>query len=70
MSSVRLPKVILIGTRVVNEKIWSVSTRLSEHLIAIRHLNKLETASISICKQNKSNAINAMHIISSDDHIQ
>ena len=36
-------------------KIWSVSTRLSEHLIAIRHLNKLETASISRYEQNKSN---------------
>ena len=62
------------------KKIWSVSTRLSKHLIAIRNLNKLETASISICKQNKSNMknnlefsskriINPMHIISSDDHI-
>ena len=37
------------------EKIWSVSTRLSEHLLAVRHLNKLETANISIYKQNKSN---------------
>ena len=34
------------------KKIWSVSTRLSEHLIAMRHLNKLETESISIYKQN------------------
>ena len=61
-------------------KIWRVSTRLSEHLIAIKHLNKLETASISIYKENKSNIknnlefsskriINAMHIISSDNHI-
>ena len=40
---------------IFKEKIWSVSTRLSEHLIVIRHLKKLETASISIYKQNKSN---------------
>ena len=60
-------------------KIWRVSTRLSEHLIAIRPLKKLETASISIYKQNKRDlennlefsrirTINAVHIISSDDH--
>ena len=36
-------------------KIWSVSTRLSEHLIAIRHLKELETENISKNKQNKSN---------------
>ena len=32
-------------------KIWSVSTRLSEHLIAIRDLNKFESASISMLFQ-------------------
>ena len=32
-------------------KIWNVSTRLSEHLIAIRHLNKFESASTSMFKQ-------------------
>ena len=37
------------------KKIWNVSTQLSEHLFAIRHLNKLETESISIYKQSKSN---------------
>ena len=65
-----------------NIKIWSVSTRLSGYLFAIRHLCKLKTASISIYKQNKSNiknnlefsrkrTVNAMHMhtISSDDHI-
>ena len=36
-------------------KIWRVTTRLSEHFIAISHLNKLESESFSICKQNKSN---------------
>ena len=35
-------------------KIWSVSTRLSDYLFAVRHLNKLETANISIYKQSKS----------------
>ena len=59
---------------------WNVSIRLSKHLFAVRHLKKLETAIISICKQNKDNtknnsvfskkrSINAMHIISNDDHI-
>ena len=38
-----------------SKKIWSVSTGLSEHLFAVRHLNKFETANISIYKQNKSN---------------
>ena len=37
------------------KKISNVSTQLSEHLFAVRHLNKLETANISIYKQNKSN---------------
>ena len=32
----------------------SVSTRLSEHLIVIGHLNKFESASISIRKQTKN----------------
>ena len=36
------------------KKIWSVSTRLSEHLFAVKQLNKFETANISIYKQNKS----------------
>ena len=35
----------------VYKKIWSVSTQLSEYLIAIRHLNKFESVSISIYKQ-------------------
>ena len=53
-------KVIFLNTslkkiRSLEKKICSVSTRLSEHFIAIRHLNKLEIASISIRKQNKSN---------------
>ena len=51
-------KIILqdfIKQRQQHKKIWSVSTRLSEHFIAIKHLNQLETASISISKQNKSN---------------
>ena len=33
------------------KKNWSVSTGLSEHLIAVRHLNKFESASISLHKQ-------------------
>ena len=37
------------------KKIWSVSTLLSEHLFAVRHLNKPETANISIYNQNKCN---------------
>ena len=49
-----IPELIMedIDARIKNPK---VSTRLSELLIAIRHLNKLETASISMYKQNKSN---------------
>ena len=35
------------------QKIQSVCTRLSKHLIAIDHLNKFESASISIYKQTK-----------------
>ena len=60
-------------------KIKNLESQLSEHLIAIRHLNKVETARNSIYKQNKSNirnnlefsskiTINAIDIISSDDH--
>ena len=40
------------------KKFWSVSTRLSEHLIALNHLHKLESASISIyIFKKKKNAI-------------
>ena len=35
-----------------DEEIWSLGTRLSEHLIVIRHLKKLESASNSMCKQS------------------
>ena len=49
------PKTIFSLPYMINRKIWIVSTRLSEHLFAARHLNKLETANISIYKQIKSN---------------
>ena len=45
---------ISLTTQEIYIKIWSVSTRLSEHLFAVRHLNKLESVNISIYKQNKS----------------
>ena len=35
----------------IHRKIWNVSNQISERLIAIRHLNKFESADISICKQ-------------------
>ena len=55
MSHIRAP-----GRRLKKllKKIWRVSTRLSEHLIAIRYLNKFESVSISIRKQtNKQQTV-------------
>ena len=62
------------------KKIWLVFTRLCKHLVAVRRLNKFESESNSICKQEKryvnnnfsfssKRTISAMHLISNDDHI-
>ena len=49
---------VFCGLKKKKEKnTWNVSARLSEHLIAIRHLNKFEPARISMYKQSNKQKI-------------